>query len=162
MQIWLFYIARERNDTCNQARKIVHVEASDSKPSLHSIARFKTESPRFPHTVLHNTYFMRPLNRVQMSRIKTIMIIVCDTFIIAVCYDILNIIPRSDRDEKGKSIFVFHVSKILIAVGLKPWWIGCFRSVKTIFTIMQSTAPLESLSNNTSDSEHFCESVIDH
>lgn len=92
MQICLFYIARERNDTCNQARKIVHVEASNSKPSLRSIARFKNDSSRFLHTILHNIYFMRSLNRViytSTSRIKTIMIFVQDTFIIVIVSNIL-------------------------------------------------------------------------
>lgn len=92
MQICLFYIARERNDTCNQARKIVRVEASNSKPSLRSIARFKNDSSRFLHTILHNTYFMRSLNRViytRTSRIKTIMIFVRDTFIIVIVSNIL-------------------------------------------------------------------------
>lgn len=92
MQICLFYIARERNDTCNQARKIVRVEASDSKPSLRSIARFKNDSSRFLHTILHNMYFVRSLNRViytSTSRIKTIMIFVQDTFIIVIVSNIL-------------------------------------------------------------------------
>lgn len=114
MQICLFYIARESNDTCNQARKIVRVEASDSKPSLRSIARFKNDSSRFLHTILHNMYFMRSLNRViytSTSRIKTIMIFVQDTFITVIVSNIYYYPPcRSENN----SIFVSHAPKILI------------------------------------------------
>lgn len=99
------------NDTCNQARKNVHAEASGSKPSR-SIARFKSEPSQFVPAVLHNTYFMRPSESSANARYKNDNNRTLHSNAIVMFSNAL-LSPVYNRNKKTYQHFSFHALKLL-------------------------------------------------